>query len=100
VLTGARREEVAGVCWDELRKDDALRLLPSERSKNGEANSTPLSTLAAAEIDALAAVNGKWPRRGLIFSTTGKTAVSGYSRAKKRLDAAISKENDDEPLDA
>lgn len=33
----------------------------------------------------------KWPRKGLVLTTTGKTPVSGYSRAKSRLDAQIEK---------
>jgi hypothetical protein len=27
-----------------------------------------------------------WPRSGYVFSTTGKTPVSGFSKAKRRLD--------------
>lgn len=30
-----------------------------------------------------------WPQKGLIFTTTGETSVSGYSRAKARLDAEM-----------
>ena len=29
---------------------------------------------------------GKWPRSGLVFTTTGETPVSGFSRAKRRVD--------------
>ena len=104
LLTGARREEVAGLSWGELRQASATWMLPAERAKNGNATTIPISTLAVAEIDALAARAGKkrqWPRRGLLFSTTGTTAVSGYSKAKKRLDAAIAKALDGgEPVHA
>ena len=43
-------------------------------------------------LDILAKRHGTaagWPKSGLVFSTTGNTSVSGYSRAKNRLDKAI-----------
>jgi integrase len=52
-----------------------------------------------AEIGALASKADKWPRRGLLFTTTGKTPVSGFSKAKKRLDAAIARLNEGEALE-
>jgi integrase len=98
ILTGARREEVAGLSWKELRQDQKLWKLPAERAKNDRAYDIPLSDSAVEAIDGLA--KGKrWPKRGLLFSTTGKTSVSGYSRAKTRLDKLIAKLNDKEPLD-
>lgn len=98
ILTGARREEVAGLAWSELRQDELLWKLPADRAKNGRANDIPLSKLAMAEIAAMSK-GTKWPRRGLLFTTTGKTSVSGFSRAKKRLDAEIAKLNDKEALE-
>ena len=54
-----------------------------------------MSDQAVSLLDDLAGhaktATGKWPRKGLVFTTTGKSAVSGYSRAKTRLDAAIAK---------
>ena len=35
--------------------------------------------------------NLTWPAKGLVFTTTGKTPISGCSRAKKLLDAAMLK---------
>jgi len=93
VLTGARRDEVAGLDWSELNRDARAWHLPADRAKNDTASVTALSGLAVAELDALARRSGKddgWPRRGFVFSTTGKTASSGYSRAKRRLDKLIS----------
>ena len=102
ILTGARREEVAGLPWEELRQQEAMWSLPAERAKNDTAAQIPLSSLAQAEIDAVAGRRGRadrWPRRGLMFSTTGKTAVSGYSKAKKRLDMKIAEMAHGEVLD-
>jgi integrase len=99
ILTGARREEVAALPWSELHQADRLWKLPAARAKNGVAVDTPLSTMAMAELDALAKAD-KWPKRGLLFTTTGKTPISGYSRAKKRLDAKIAEMNEGEALPA
>jgi integrase len=92
ILTGARREEVAALDWSELDYGSQIWVLPPSRSKNGVAARQPLSTLAVAELDAVANRQGKsagWPKAGLVFSTTGNTSVSGYSRAKARLDRTI-----------
>lgn len=86
--TGQRREEVAGLNWRELDRGASEWLLPSGRAKNGVASLIPLSVPAIAVLDRLAG-SDKWPKRGLVFTTTGQTAVSGYSRAKRRLDAAM-----------
>jgi integrase len=98
ILTGARREEVAGLRWDELRESEAAWHLPAERAKNGNALDLPLSGLAVAEVGKMKGKGDKWPRRGLVFTTTGKTPVSGFSKAKTRLDAEIAKLNDGEGL--
>ena len=46
----------------------------------------PLTDMAVAELEAL------YPKaRGFVFSTTGTTAVSGYSRAKRILDERMLK---------
>ena len=91
--TGQRREEVAGLDWSEIDGASELWTLPAERSKNGEANLIPLNRHATAVLVELAPRDDKgetkWPRRGLIFTTTGETAISGYSRAKSRLDARM-----------
>lgn len=93
--TGQRREEVAGLDWAELDRKSATWTLPAERSKNGQASIVPLNRHALAALDAIAGVeandSAKWPRRGLVLTTTGRTPISGYSRAKARLDAAMLK---------
>ena len=101
ILLGARRNEVAELPWAELDRQSRTWKLPAERAKNGEATVYPLSDLAFDELEALARAVGKkdaWPKRGYVFSTTGKTTISGFSRAKSRLDAAIANANDGEGL--
>lgn len=92
ILTGARRDEIAALDWSELDRDTRMWVLPPKRSKNGIAARQPLSSLAIAELDLLAQRLGRdtsWPKSGLVFSTTGETSVSGFSRAKTRLDKAV-----------
>lgn len=86
--TGQRREEVSGLDWRELHRASAEWHLPASRAKNGIASIIHLSDAMIAELDKVAD-GEKWPRKGLVFTTTGKTAVSGYSRAKARLDSAM-----------
>ena len=83
ILTGARRDEIGALRWTEI-KGDRIEL-KGDRTKNGEPHAIPLSPQAAALIEAL-------PRVGnsvYVFTTTGTTPVSGWSRAKELLEAAI-----------
>jgi integrase len=90
IVTGQRRSEVAGVEWGELDKSTAMWTIPAHRAKNGVAHIVPLSKLALAEFEALVR-SENWPKSGPVLSTNGKTAISGFSKAKLALDAAISK---------
>ena len=88
LLTGARLNEVAGMTWDELSDDYATWSLPGSRTKNGRPHVVPLAPLARDLIAALA-VDEREQRKALLFTTTGTTPVSGWSRVKKLLDKAM-----------
>ena len=88
ILTGQRREEVAGMQWGELDRAQTLWTLPSSRTKNRRPQLVHLSKLAVQTLDHFAA-GGDWPSRGLVFSTNERTPVSGFSKAKRRLDKAM-----------
>lgn len=90
MITGQRREEVASLDWRELDRDIQAWVIPAERAKNRKSHTVPLSPLAIDVIDELVG-STVWPRRGLVFSTTGSTPVSGHSRAKDRLDREMLK---------
>lgn len=90
IATGQRREEVASLDWHHLRREVAEWHLPSTKAKNAKANIVPLNSLALDLLDELAG-GDRWPLKGLVFTTTGKTPVSGFSRAKKTLDAEMMK---------
>jgi len=86
VLTGARRDEVGSMRWGEIDLATKTWMLPKERTKNKRPHEIPLSYAAVEVIRALPRVEGK---ASLVFSTTGATAVSGFSRAKASVDRVI-----------
>jgi integrase len=86
ILTGARRDEVAGMRWSELDLGARVWRLPKERTKNKRDHEIPLSHAAVRVIEGLPRIEGK---AGLVFTTTGTTPVSGFSRAKAAIDKAI-----------
>jgi integrase len=85
LLSGARLNEVAGMRWSELSEDGAIWTIPANRTKNARAHVVPLSPLLRELIASVKRKAGV----DLIFSSTGETAPSGWSRAKRRLDAAM-----------
>lgn len=86
LLTGQRLREAAEMTEHEVSGD--IWAIPSARSKNGDEHSVPLSDHAKSILKGVPRVSGK---PGFIFTTTGGTPVSGFTRAKERLDRAMSK---------
>lgn len=86
ILTMQRRQEVAQMDWAEIDLEARTWTIPAERAKNDEAHIVPLSELAIAELAALLPLE-----RGFVFSTTGTTPVSGYSRSKRMMDERMLK---------
>jgi integrase len=87
-LLGQRRDEVGEMDWNELKRAAREWNIPGARTKNGLPHTVPLPALAVAEFDKLAG-GEKWPKRGLVFASSADTAPSGYSKAKKKLDAQM-----------
>lgn len=96
ILTGARRQEIAALRWSEVVTQDAAQprerdappyiALSGERTKNGEPHKIPLSKPAVAIIKSLPKINGE---DDFVFTITGETAISGWSRIKSDLDDDI-----------
>jgi integrase len=84
-LTGARRDEVAAMEWRELDLDARTWALPASRTKNKRQHVVPLSDAAVDLLADLPRVEG----RRFVFSTTGRTPVSGFSKAKAEIDKAV-----------
>jgi integrase len=94
LLTGQRREEVAGMRWREVDLDAGQWTIAKERCKNGRAHTVDLSPEAVRMLDPLG--DEAAPRlaksaedEDFVFSTTGRTPVSGFSKAKTRIDARM-----------
>jgi integrase len=86
LVTGQRRDEVARMTWSEISDDGATWTLPKERAKNNTTHVVPLSPLAQEIIANVRTVTG---RSDFVFTTTGDTPVSGFSKAKARLDGIL-----------
>jgi integrase len=81
-LTGQRRGEVVGMRWSQVDIDQAAWTIPAELAKNGRAHEVPLSATTLDIIQSLPRFVGS----DLVFTTTGVSPISGFGRAKDRLD--------------
>ena len=86
LLTGQRREEVAGMAWAELSADLDTWTIPAERTKNGVPSVVPLTAPAVAIVrQRLTTMRGQ--RRGLVFpGAGGLVPFGGWSKSKAKLD--------------
>jgi integrase len=84
ILTGQRREEVAGMAWSELSSDRQTWTIPGSRAKNGKDHLVPLS---AAARDLLPGESHPDERESeLVFPGQRGTPFNGWSKSKARLD--------------
>lgn len=86
LLTGARLGEVTGMAQSELSDERMVWTIPGSRTKNHLTHQLPLPDLAQDIIAQLPRVQSDL---GLLFTTNGARPVSGFSRAKELLDAAM-----------
>lgn len=91
ILTAMRRDEAGAMRVAEIElnggADEACWVLPAERSKNGRAIRVPLAPAAVQIVREVLAAHPTHDT--FLFTTTGRSAPSGWSRAKARLDKAI-----------
>jgi integrase len=79
-LTGQRREEVAGMTWQELDLRQRVWTLPKARTKNAKGHVVHLSEQSVAVVRHM-------PARGpFVFTVLGTKPFREFSRAKRRLD--------------
>jgi len=88
MLTGQRRDEVAGMRWSELSDDRTTWVIPASRTKNGKAHIVHMDSKVRSILDGIEVKETV----DLIFTTNGLTPVSGFSKSKKRLDAHAASE--------
>jgi integrase len=87
LLTLQRRDEVAAMRWAELAPDFRHWTLPAGRAKNRRAHIVHLCEPARAILAGI-------PRRAgsdLVFTTTGLTPISGFSRGIRALRDQVAK---------
>jgi integrase len=103
MLTGQRREEVAGMNWGELDRPNAVWTLPADRTKNGVTHIVPLAPAVLNELDLLSLVwqerhqvagpnQAHWPKLGPVMSFHGDVSLSCFSQAKKFLDVEVERD--------
>ncbi len=80
ILTAQRRNEVSEMTWDELDLDNDLWTIPGSRTKNEKPHFVHLSSQAKTVLASLTHIGS------FVFTSTGKTPFSGFSKSKKRLD--------------
>ena len=79
-LTGQRREEVAGLRWDEMDLAQQVWTIPKARTKNAKSHLVHLSSQALA---VLTRADRKGP---VVFTLVGTKSFQDFSHAKRRLD--------------
>jgi integrase len=93
MLTGARRNEIADLTWDEVDLDAALITLPSARTKNKREHVIPLSEPALAILRARPrrTMPDGAPRLHVFGHRSLDRGFQGWNPAKRELDARIAK---------
>jgi integrase len=87
LVTGQRRGEVAAMTWQDLDLENCIWRMPREATKSDRSHDVPLSDLALSILKSVP----RFSDNGLVFPGRGRTkaSLSGWSRAKRRLDAVI-----------
>lgn len=99
IATGQRRNEVAQMEWPELDLKNAVWNIPAARTKNGEPHMVPLNEIARAALDEI--MSGIDRQSNFVLTTRGKSPISGFSKAKTRLNAILEpKSEGSEPMPA
>ena len=78
LITGARRNEAASMRWIQI--EGSKWTIPSELTKSGRLHEIPFPRLGLHVLSTCQKTDD------LLFSTTGITPFSGFTKAKRRLD--------------
>ena len=84
LLTGQRRNEAGGMRWSELDLAKQTWIIPANRTKNKKQHLVHLSTQAIEIIGTIPKLSDEF-----VFTQTLKSPVSGFSKAKAKLDQII-----------
>ena len=81
LITGQRRDEVTKMRWKDIDEKECLWTLPREATKADRLHEVPLSDLAVEILQSVPRTSNEF-----VFSTNGKTPISGFSKAKAKAD--------------
>jgi integrase len=85
LLTGCRLNEVTGMRYEELSEDGTQWTVPGSRTKNHRPHIVSFPPFARALLAEVQRIEGL----DLVFTTTGRSPVSGWTKVKSRLDQAM-----------
>ena len=83
LLTGQRRQEIAGLRWEDVDLDSGMITVPAERNKSNRAHQLPITPEVRDILEGL-------PRLGSnVFPARGnpENTFSGFSKCKRSFDA-------------
>jgi integrase len=90
LLTAQRRDEVGGMRCSEVDLDNQIWTLPRQRAKGDREHEVHLSDAAIDVLRSLPRIaSNSIGQDGLVFTTNGRTPVSGFGNAKRRLDVIM-----------
>jgi len=94
LITGQRRTEVASMRWGDLDLEAKTWTMGAEQTKASRAHVVPLSDMAADMLKVLprktlTEKNGAQKPSPFVFTTEGGTPISGFSRAKERIEEKV-----------
>lgn len=88
LLTGCRRNELAGLQWPEIDQAVSVITIPPDRFKGARTHALPLSDMARRLIEDLPRFDGPF-----VFSTMGgRVPISGFSKLHARFEAALARQ--------
>jgi integrase len=87
ILTGQRRDEIAGLRWSEIDFDRGIISLPGTRTKNNRPHEIPMTAMMRSLLEAQ-----ERTERELVFGK-GTGPFAGFSACKAVLDARIAELN-------
>jgi integrase len=85
VLTGARRTEVGGMAWSEIKTERGTWTIPGRRTKNHREHVLPLSGLALSIIGSVPERVG----RDCLFGERASRGFTAWAPAKAALDTRL-----------
>lgn len=91
LLTGQRLREISDMRWSEVDLEKGTLTLKGSRTKNGTLHVLPLPPQAVAMLSAIP----RFLDTDFVFTTTGRSPISGYGRFKQRLDVFVGLDADD-----